>query len=653
MTITNNFTDDASLELVPRSVITNLGTVLVGNTRGDTNITLFIQYFVVNPDFPIVNITFRARLTNMAASDGNATLTSHLVYLSSPTPYARYSYLSANSTIGTTGPTVSAVVHSSSLNTTSGNQAAIGEIMLVNVKIKMSEGIITSPRLSFTLPVGLYLINASVVSLGNASSCATAPQPTFNDSNTDGSIDTALFAFSQLCNVGDNIDDDNDFVVVAIAVQVQDIASTQRGSSLTCTATFAYGQRSAKATGQVAIVVVEPLLRVTVLASQPTLGGDYGTSLQYTITLAHTQFSNSIAYNVQISTLIPSELDVDASSITASSGTPTVDGRKITVHFDQYRFGQTYSLSYNASLGQGQLASDSIVNSASAYWSSLPTYPGARNSSASSSVYVTIGVATLTAFNLTTSLPETTKDHATDPATEVVAIGEVITTYAQTLVPNGERPFLFISLELPLEPLQVKASQPTVLVGVSITVNGPTFSGTTANSIWFNFTDIENPLDGFVDAGDMISLSIVSVIADVPENQNHVVLSNNATLRSADASFFESLPIRIAVPDLTIATSVSIPHPEYTQAGDVLTYTVVVSHTANSSAPAYVVNITDALSPYHTVVIGSVITSNGTVIQGNTNGDTSVLVLVPVFDLGDGILNHSFFFFFSFSHSLV
>lgn len=631
MTLTNDFSNDGLLELVPFTVITNLGTVLVGNKPEDKNITLFVAYFVVNPDFPFINITYRARLTNLAASGANATLTSNLVYLSSPTPYARYTNISANSTIGTLSPSISAAVHSSSLDTTSGNQIAIGEIAHIYATVTLTEGIITNPTLNFTVPASLALVNASVVSLGNASACATVPMVSL-----DHITGTAAFAFDDLCNYGDNILDDNDRVVVDIVVQARDVAANQRGASLTCVAKFSYGQ-GFMVSGQTTVTIVEPVLRVTILASQPTLGGDFGTNVKYTMTLSHTQLSNSYAYNVEISNLVPAELDLDASSLKLSSGNYTLSGRSISLQFAQLAFGQTYTLSYNASLGHSQLATDSIQNTATVKWNSLPSYPGSRNSSASSSVFVTIGVASLAKFNLTTSLPETVQDETTDPATELVAIGEIVTTYAQTLVPNGERPYIYLALELPLESQQFRVLQVNHLVGGSITVQATDF-GTTNNSVWFNFTDILNPLDGFVDEGDMIWMSVTAVVTDVHENQNQVVLSNNATLKSADAHFSASLPLRVVVPDLSITNSVTIPNPNYTQAGDVLSYRVVVAHTDNSSTAAYVVNVTDSLSPYHTLVVGSVVSSNGSVIKGNKNGDSAVLVSLPVFQLGDGIL---------------
>ena len=72
--------------------------------------------------------------------------------------------------------------------------------------------------------------------------------------------------------------------------------------------------------------------------------------------------------------------------------------------------------------------------------------------------------------------------------------------------------------------------------------------------------------------------------------------------------------------------------------GETVTYTIVVSHTPGSTAPAFDVVIDDPLAPgVMRLVSGTVITSEGIVLIGNGSGDGSIRIVVPELLLGQTV----------------
>jgi uncharacterized repeat protein (TIGR01451 family) len=95
------------------------------------------------------------------------------------------------------------------------------------------------------------------------------------------------------------------------------------------------------------------------------------------------------------------------------------------------------------------------------------------------------------------------------------------------------------------------------------------------------------------------------------------------TLTASDAASAEAVAAVLVFDKQAGPTTVGL--------GEPITYTLVLSHAANSTAPAYEVVLSDPLSEASLELIaGSVVTSLGTVVTGNAAGDASVRVTVPV-----------------------
>lgn len=123
---------------------------------------------------------------------------------------------------------------------------------------------------------------------------------------------------------------------------------------------------------------------------------------------------------------------------------------------------------------------------------------------------------------------------------------------------------------------------------------------------------------------ETLTITYSVLVNDVfPANQNGRNKNNSAIFASDASSSSDSAPnLTIREPALGLNKTVL---PVNADAGDTVTYTVVMSNTGTS--PAFDVVISDALTdPDLNLVVGSVNTTSGVITTGNTPGDTTVRV---------------------------
>jgi len=122
---------------------------------------------------------------------------------------------------------------------------------------------------------------------------------------------------------------------------------------------------------------------------------------------------------------------------------------------------------------------------------------------------------------------------------------------------------------------------------------------------------------------ETITITYSVLVNNVGVNQNGNNKNNAASFSSDSSSASDSAPnLTIREPSLSLNKTVS---PTNADAGDIVTYTVVMNNTGTS--PAFDVVISDSLSdPDLTLVAGTVTTTSGTVTTGNGGGDSTVQV---------------------------
>ena len=132
--------------------------------------------------------------------------------------------------------------------------------------------------------------------------------------------------------------------------------------------------------------------------------------------------------------------------------------------------------------------------------------------------------------------------------------------------------------------------------------NSPSFNG---QEITFDFGDISNPSNS-VTTDDFFTIEITAHVDNVTGNQNGVILENNAYVLygggqdrtrldfdyDAGEQGIQGLPINIVEPELNISKTVN---PLSQSLGDIVTYTITIQHTGQSTADAYDLVITDVL----------------------------------------------------------
>lgn len=631
LTIANSW-DTIFVELVPGSVTTSSGRVTTGNGAADQDFKIEVSSFIPVDALSVIHITYRAKLTNNVQSASNVTLQANLRYLTSPNSYAAVINASAATGIIVVSPLVVVVPATSSVPSTKGSEVTIGETMRFTVTITMAEGSTVAPTLLITTPDSLQIVDAYNINLGNAGNCIGGPTITFTNV-------TAKFVFSVLCNDGDNVVNTRDKVNVGIFTRVLNHTDNVAGAALKCAANITFGQQGEySVAGSSDLIVVEPALQVVKTAGTPAMGGDFGNNITYTVTVAHAS-STSSAYSVKLVDVIPDSLRLISKSVNASSaGTTTVSGNVLKVDIPQLDLGQTFNLTYVVDLDMGTVAGSSIINRANLTWNSLPTPVSPyRNYTTNTSAEVVIGSPVLTAFAITSSsLVETSTVDVTYPPTEQLAVGEAVTFNTVASIPNGPFEYIYLSQQINFKSFLVKNA--TVTLGSSIRAVS-VINVTMADLIAFNITGVYNYPDGVVNASDTISLTVQAVVRNIPSVVNLAKESTTAKLLAPNITSSRTLPLQLVEPLLNMTNALSLEYPSYVQAGDIVNFTVVISHIPTSGSTGYNVKFEDTLGPYYVIVPGSVVASNGTVVKGNNAGET-VVVSLPLMSRNTSILNH-------------
>lgn len=612
-----------------------------------------------------VEITFTAIVQNSVRPDDVVTNTAHVVYTSLPGARGTLVNPTGSATPGGSGsangerngsggindyvgqdqaqftiptPDVDKSVLRTNVTQTGSDQfdpnvvdLAVGESVTFRLVVTLQEGT-TRAILTDSLPLApglLELVGSRVVSIGSnitGSALAVGASGTPADTNADGLADQTVFDFGTLLNTPDNVVDSGDRIVVEVTARVADRPANVSGVRMTNTAVLNYQTGTATSTADVE--VVEPRLVIDKSVTPGT--GDAGDLFNYTVVVSHAADSTSAAFDLRLADLLPPNLILVAGTASTTVGTIVVGNDPGDTDLEAagsvLELGQTMTLTFQARLGIGVAPNATVTNLAAVGWDGLPG-TGGRFGAAIDTASVQTPGYTIDKELVGTSFVDT-------PDSDL-AIGETATYALTVALPEGTAVGTTVVDVLPPGMTYVPGSATIDRTGFGGTVADPVAT-VVGNEIRFAFDPIVVDDDN-VTTNNTFRILVDVRVDDVPGNVGLVppgqtVLPNTASIQVGTGPVVVSPPVEVVVvePDLNIVKDVD---DSTVDGGQVVTYTVQVTHTAASTGPAYDVVVADPLAAGLELVVGSVTSSAGTVVVGNNPGDVSIEVDLSVLAL--------------------
>ena len=547
------------------------------------------------------------------------------------------------------------------------HNVAPGEIVTYRVTVALPEGATPSFKILDNIPAGMAYVPGSVLLFaahpGGADPALNAAQPgvgtaAFNGGGlaapavssspvggnpfTEGT--DVQFDFGSLTTTGDNDTNNNTFYFTYQAV-VLDVAGNVglQGTQVTRTNAVTFTVNGGASTagvidpGGTTATLVEPHLGVN---KTVTIGGgstgDAGDTLNYSAIISHQADSLANAFETTFSDALPPEIATPGAFTVTHSVLGDISGRFEIVgnvlrtiagqSFD-LALGQTVTVAFTSTLTSAVTPNETIDSTAAIAYTGLP---GDKNSPAynptadvatdhersyvaSDNGPVTVPVATLTKTLFATSDANT--------AGANLGIGETATYALRVTLPEGTTPNLSVVDLLPAGMQYVSSSVVTTaaasggLLAADFggTVPAPTITGGAANGddVTFTFGAIKTTGDNAISNNSFlifITARVLDVVGNVGTTPGQSTLDNAATLdiTGDGAALFTTPNVTATVvePRLQITKAASDTTPD---AGQTLTYTLTISHTASSTAIAYDVLLRDAIPGGITLDTGSIL----------------------------------------------
>jgi LPXTG-site transpeptidase (sortase) family protein len=277
------------------------------------------------------------------------------------------------------------IITGTSLPSTTGTNTAIGEIVTYQVNVTIPPGTYTTATLVDTMERGLAFvacdsINAPALTTDVAGSfTAVCSTPTTSDAGGGTTVDVdrrVTYNFGTLTNSGQT---DATLTITYRAI-VLDIAANINGNILNNSVTWNWSGGSI-GPAQTTVNVVEPKLTITKTANVNFIAN--GSEVTFTLTVSHTQASNSDAFDVVITDVLPTGLSYVANSLDCTSGAQDPDVQCVfdntnpaqpTIRAEWSVFtrnGGTGSIRFRV-VGNASIPQNGVTNIANVEWTSLP-----------------------------------------------------------------------------------------------------------------------------------------------------------------------------------------------------------------------------------------------------------------------------------------
>ena len=601
------------------------------NTTGDNIAIITYDLQLLSTVAPLDVIPNTATLTRYASTEGGPNFLPP-AGLSDQTTVTVQSPQVTKTLVGTS------IVDAFNTNT----QGVIGEIATFELAIDVPRGTTPSAVVVDSLPTGLafvQMVGTPVVDPGVTFTGSLTPAVTNGGRTVTFSLGDVVNA-----NAGQTLQG----ITVRYEAVVLNVSSNVAGKSLTNSAKLTWtGHTELPAAQSAPVTVIEPKLTVTKTASPTT--AQASDVVTYTIVVTSSQ---TTAHNVSLADILPGGVTYVAGSLANTAGVaPTTlgtsaGGNSFTATYTTLTPGQTSTLTFRARLNADVTAGQSITNTVTEQWTSLPGSPGQitpnspyayertgsgstaqgqlNNYSSSGSAIVTVAQPSVTKSLVTTSIVNTSNS-----ATQAV-IGETATYTVRMTIPQGRTPAAQLIDQFGpglayVRTISAVNDDPTVLTVPGL-LTAPVLTGSGTVATW-NLGDIVNT-DTDSSTAETITFTIEAVVLNVNTSTSGVQLVNRAQAAWNAGANTSPLapagPVTVIEPKLRTTKAVSVGGLGG-NVGDPVTYTIVVRQSSSSDTDAYGVTLRDVLpssiaSPTLTSVVDTagLVTAANFSLSGNT-----------------------------------
>lgn len=613
-----------------------------------------------------ITITYEAVVTDDAEFDGSVDNTAQVTrYDSDPAGdttdpddgrvydenLAGYTVPEDDASVDTPAPSISKTVTATDDPNTVGTDVGISEIITYDIRIDIPEGT-SNVLVSDNLPTGLIPVSATISTYDDAAMTSNLVQgddetSTFITIGADGGY---VFDFGALTNTGDN-NTANDFIIITVEAQVDDIVAVVDGLNLENTATLALvdpltgdplidpdtgNPQTYTDTADVDVVV--PELDIDKAVTPTT--ADAGDTVTYTITSEN--IGTGPAYDIiiddpmddiglSIPTTAVATISIVGGTAPTGADVPTVtypttsDGLRATIPV--LLPGQEVVIEFEAVITDAAEFSGDIDNTAEV--TRFDTDPEGNGTDADNGRVFDDGLSGYTPpsddAEVTTPDVGLSKDYFassdanTSDGAQEVGIGETVTYRLTIDIPQGSGDLVLTDV-LPAGLTALSAEVISIGTGGNTTTDNLIVGDTDASgfitiaagggSVEFDFgTVVSTGTDDAAATGETLVVEIISAVGPDAANVQGVDLTNTATLSISDPITGDPLQ-----PDVVSTETVTIVEPNLTieksgtiaaNPGDVLNYQIELENTGDG--PAYDVFIEDVLGdPLLSLVSGTI-----------------------------------------------
>ncbi|MCU0962308.1 MAG: isopeptide-forming domain-containing fimbrial protein, partial [Pirellulaceae bacterium] len=533
------------------------------------------------------------------------------------------------------------IVHTSE-SFTGGADVAIGEIVRYRLRATLIEGI--NPNYTFVdrLQNGLSFLDLSQVKVSFLSNTPIGAPPDMWGANVGGLPPTFVMPASRITvagqqvtfNFGTLVDTDNDagdeIVVLEFNALVRNTAATNNGNNRSNVFDLRVGGNLIDTSDPINVRIREPSitnLDKQVIGLPPVDAGD---PVTYRVTYSNTGTTDAFDVRV-VDTLNSTYLALalpPAIGLAGGAGLAHDNsvGNTLDVSVDRVPVGGSVTITYAATLTAAVEPSLVIPNTANLTYTSLPgpngtpaglenltgsSTPGAsgasdgeRNGSGGVNDY-----SDTDSENVTVQSPAFAKTlTATNQVHTLgleVAIGEIVTYEAVITVPEGTMPNAIV-VDTPDAGLAIVAvdsitrSNPLALsTSVAggfpqVLVNANASIPVSGSSVTLNFGTLTNTNTNNAVA-ETITVTYRAVVLNTLANSRGFSLDNAARLTWSQGTLTDTAdPVTIVEPTLSITKQNG--DPLVGDAGDVITFEILVQHTVDSDADAFDVQLIDLIN---------------------------------------------------------